>query len=58
LGTYNIVWQIRQALELGLPYVYLGYWIAQSPNMAYKSNFRPIESLSNGQWDLLCPPRD
>jgi arginine-tRNA-protein transferase len=53
LGTYNIVWQIRQALDLGLPYVYLGYWIAQSPNMAYKSNFRPIEALANGQWETL-----
>lgn len=55
LGTYNIVWQIQQALDLGLPYVYLGYWISQSPNMAYKSRFRPIEALCNGQWEALRP---
>ena len=53
LGTYNILWQISQAGELGLPFVYLGYWIAQSPNMAYKANFKPIEALVNGQWGPL-----
>jgi arginine-tRNA-protein transferase len=52
-GTYNILWQIRQARELGLPYVYPGYWISHSSNMAYKSNFQPIEALVNGQWGEL-----
>jgi len=52
-GTYNILWQIRQAAALGLGFVYLGYWIAQSPNMAYKANFRPIEALRNGRWDVM-----
>lgn len=52
-GTYNILWQIDQASALGLTFVYLGYWIAQSPNMAYKANFRPIEALRNGRWDVM-----
>ena len=52
-GTYNVLWQIEQAKALGLPYVYLGYWIQESPKMAYKVNFRPLEALRGGRWDRL-----
>jgi arginine-tRNA-protein transferase len=52
-GTYNVLWQVSQAIELGLPYVYLGYWIAASPKMAYKTNFKPLDGLLEGQWKPL-----
>ena len=49
-GTYNVLWQIEQARHLDMPFVYLGYWIAQSPKMAYKINFKPLEALRAGAW--------
>lgn len=53
LGTYNVVWQAAQCAALGLPYLYLGYWIADSCKMAYKRRFQPIEALVDGHWKRL-----
>lgn len=50
LGSYVILWQIALARELGLPAVYLGYWIRNCRKMNYKTRFRPIELLANGHW--------
>jgi len=52
-GTFNILWQIERCRALGLPYLYLGYWIRQSPKMAYKATFRPIEGLVAGLWERI-----
>ena len=53
LGTYSIVWQIGRCRELALPYLYLGYWIAESAKMAYKADYRPIEGFVGGSWRQL-----
>jgi arginine-tRNA-protein transferase len=52
-GTYNILWQIAQCHNIGLPFLYLGYWIAESRKMSYKSAFQPIEGLLDGRWSPL-----
>ena len=54
-GTYNIAWQASRCAALGLPYLYLGYWIAASRKMAYKARFRPLEGFIDGQWQPMDP---
>ena len=49
-GTYSVLWQIEQTRALKLRHVYLGYWIARSPKMVYKSQFRPYQLLLDGRW--------
>jgi len=52
-GTFNILWQIELCRTLDLPYLYLGYWIAQSRKMAYKIEFQPMQGLVNGRWQAV-----
>lgn len=54
-GTYNVMWQAAHCHALGLPYLYLGYWIANSEKMAYKVRFTPLEGLIEGRWQHLPP---
>jgi leucyl-tRNA---protein transferase len=53
LGTFAILWMIERARAMGLPHVYLGYWVPESRKMAYKARFRPSEILVAGQWRPL-----
>ena len=52
-GTFLILDHVAIALELGLPYVYLGYWVPGSPKMAYKANFSGLEVYSGNAWQSL-----
>jgi leucyl-tRNA---protein transferase len=49
LGSFMILDHIKRAQQAGLPHVYLGYWVKDSPKMAYKGSFRPLETLIGGQ---------
>jgi arginine-tRNA-protein transferase len=50
LGTYIILDHIARAQAMGLPYVYLGYWVEGSPKMDYKRRFLPQERLGHEGW--------
>ena len=49
-GNYGVLWQIEQARQLKLPYIYLGYWIERSPKMHYKAFFKPYQLRVGGEW--------
>jgi len=52
-GTYMILDHIERARRLGLPHVYLGYWVDGSRKMAYKARFLPQERLGMNGWDRV-----
>ncbi|MCE1236964.1 MAG: arginyltransferase [Hyphomicrobiales bacterium] len=53
LGTFMILDHVRRAARLGLPYVYLGYWVEGSKKMDYKRRFLPQEHLGPDGWDRV-----
>ena len=56
LGVYNVLWQIELCRKLDLDFVYLGYWIAASRKMAYKTQYQPAQGLQDGTWRALGKP--
>lgn len=55
LGTLAILEQVAWARRLGVPHLYLGYWIRDSRKMAYKARFRPLEAWLEGRWQRFAP---
>ena len=53
LGRFAILDHVRQAAIVGLPFVYLGYWVQGSAKMDYKADFRPMETLGKLGWSRL-----
>jgi arginine-tRNA-protein transferase len=54
-GAFLILDHIRLAAELGLPYVYLGYWVKGSAKMGYKADYQPLEMLDGEDWRAVTP---
>lgn len=50
LGTLIILHQLWQAKHLGLPWIYLGYYIENCSKMDYKARFHPHQRFMAGQW--------
>jgi leucyl-tRNA---protein transferase len=51
LGTWNVLSLIERAGLLEIPFVYLGFYVADCPSLAYKARFRPHERLDpDGIW--------
>jgi arginine-tRNA-protein transferase len=53
LGTFGILQQVALARRRGIPYVYLGFWIAGHPKMDYKRRFHAVEIRQHGRWVAL-----
>ncbi|MDR6815019.1 arginine-tRNA-protein transferase [Neorhizobium sp. 2083] len=58
LGTFMILDHIARTRTLGLPHVYLGYWVKGSAKMGYKTRFQPQEHLTPRGWEIFDPATD
>ena len=54
LGIWSVLWLVEECQRRGLPFVYLGYWIADSPKMAYKDRFPALERLGKDGWIVFA----
>jgi arginine-tRNA-protein transferase len=53
LGSFAVLWIIEEARRLGLPHVYLGYWIKECQKMSYKMDYKPLQMFINNHWVAL-----
>ena len=50
LGVFSILQQVEECRRRDLPYLYLGFWIADSAKMRYKIEYQPAQLLIDGRW--------
>jgi len=50
LGTYSVLREVAFCRETNRRFLYLGFFIAESPHMSYKARFRPHQRLIDGKW--------
>ncbi len=53
LGCLSILNQIKLAVQLGKPYLYLGYQIDNCQKMNYKNKYFPYERLVENTWIIV-----
>jgi len=49
-GTFGVLTLVRLAKQMGLSYVYLGYWIEHCHKMQYKRQFSGLQKLVKNHW--------
>ena len=55
LGVFAILKQVEECRRRGLPHLYLGFWIAESPKMSYKIDYQPLQLLVGDGWQEVRP---
>ncbi|MBC8258149.1 MAG: arginyltransferase [SAR324 cluster bacterium] len=50
LGVFSLLYEIEYTRFLDIRWLYLGYWVANSPKMNYKANFQPAQILHDSRW--------
>ncbi len=50
LGVYAVLSQIEHARQAGLDWLYLGYWNPDTPKMAYKEAYQPLQYFDGKTW--------
>lgn len=53
LGTYSVLFQIDLCRQLQIPFLYLGYYVAECRSLNYKAKFLPHEQLRGGLWHRI-----
>ncbi len=56
-GSFIILDLIERVNLAQQPYLYLGYYIAESRKMSYKARYKPYEIFSNGSWQRSDDPQ-
>jgi arginine-tRNA-protein transferase len=55
-GVFNVLWMLEECRRRGLPHLYLGFFVRDSPKMSYKAGFGPCELLgADGRWAPYDP---
>ena len=57
-GVFSVLCQIAETRRIGLPWLFLGYWVAGCRKMHYKAEYRPVQLLIDGQWTEFGPGRE